>query len=292
MIWSSIEADCPPSSDGRVIRPPLYPREILSGRCWVSISPLSVMTAALSTVFCNSRILPGQAYPINSCRAAEFTPNFVVLGESIKNRSTISGMSSFLSLRAGRNMVNTFSRKYRSSRNRPSFTITSRFLLVAAIKRTSTLIGLVPPTRSNSLSCRTLNILACKFRGISPISSRKMVPRLATSNFPDLRDTAPVKAPFSCPKSSLSSSSSGIAAQLIFTKGRCARLLCSNILVAISSLPVPLSPRISTVASVGATFMICFKTPRMATLSPTILGNSWRASTLFNTSVIRLKTFA
>ena len=51
----------------------------------------------------------------------------------------------------------------------------------------------------------------------SPISSRKIVPASASSNFPMRRPAAPVNAPRSCPKSSLSSSVSGIAAQLMAT---------------------------------------------------------------------------
>ena len=65
--------------------------------------------------------------------------------------------------------------------------------------------------------------------------------------------------PFSCPNSSLSISSDGMAAQLTSTKGRSARRLSSCSRWATSSLPVPLSPVISTRASEGATFSIsCF----------------------------------
>ena len=65
---------------------------------------------------------------------------------------------------------------------------------------------------------------------------------------------APVKAPRSWPNSSLSSSVSGSAAQLIGDeRAAAARGLAAWIARATSSLPVPLSPRISTVASVGAT---------------------------------------
>ena len=46
---------------------------------------------------------------------------------------------------------------------------------------------------------------------ISPISSRKRVPRWAISNQPGLRRVAPLKAPFSYPKSSLSIKVSGSA---------------------------------------------------------------------------------
>ena len=58
---------------------------------------------------------------------------------------------------------------------------------------------------------------------MSPISSRKIVPRWASSNFPICFSVAPVKEPFSCPNSSLSMSSSGIAAQLTCTNGSSCR---------------------------------------------------------------------
>ena len=58
---------------------------------------------------------------------------------------------------------------------------------------------------------------ACRTR--PPPSAVEPVPWCAISNLPGLRATAPVKAPFSCPKSSVSSSVSGIAAQLIATNG-------------------------------------------------------------------------
>ena len=55
---------------------------------------------------------------------------------------------------------------------------------------------------------------------ISPISSRKSVPPSAAARWPAFRSVAPVKAPFSWPKSSLSSSVSGSAAQCTSTNGR------------------------------------------------------------------------
>ena len=57
---------------------------------------------------------------------------------------------------------------------------------------------------------------------------------------------APVKAPASWPKSSLSISSAGTAAQLSFSSGPCARFEPSWIARATSSLPVPRSPVTST----------------------------------------------
>ena len=47
------------------------------------------------------------------------------------------------------------------------------------------------------------------------------------SNFPGLKAVAPVNAPFSCPNSSLSKSSSGMAAQFSLTKAFSLRGLCS-----------------------------------------------------------------
>ena len=63
-----------------------------------------------------------------------------------------------------------------------------------------------------------------------------------------------VNAPFSWPKSSLSSSSRGMAPQLMGTKGLSRRLLFLCRARTSSSLPVPDSPVTSTVESVGATF--------------------------------------
>ena len=64
---------------------------------------------------------------------------------------------------------------------------------------------------------------------------------------------APVKAPFSWPKSSLSTSEGGSAAQLSLTSGRARRGLRLWIAWATSSLPTPVSPCSSTVLVVGAT---------------------------------------
>jgi hypothetical protein len=61
--------------------------------------------------------------------------------------------------------------------------------------------------------------LACSSGFISVISSSSSVPPLASSKHPARRWSAPVKAPRSCPKSSLSSRPSGSAAQLIATYG-------------------------------------------------------------------------
>ena len=58
-------------------------------------------------------------------------------------------------------------------------------------------------------------------RGSSPTSSRKMVPPDARSNRPGFWRSAPVKAPRSWPKSSLSIRPSGSAPQLTRIEGPC-----------------------------------------------------------------------
>ncbi len=78
------------------------------------------------------------------------------------------------------------------------------------------------------------------------------MPRLASSKAPWRRAIAPVKAPFSWPNSSDSSSVSGIAAQLSGTNGCPTRWLSWCSVCATSSLPVPDSPLTSTEAGVGA----------------------------------------
>ncbi|OPZ25124.1 MAG: hypothetical protein BWZ01_02625 [Deltaproteobacteria bacterium ADurb.BinA179] len=91
---------------------------------------------------------------------------------------------------------------------------------------------------------------------MSPISSRKSVPVWAFSNLPIRWLTAPLNAPFSCPKNSDSSRFSGTAAQLIVTNGFERRSLREWMERATSSLPVPVSPRMSTVRLVSAAVMI------------------------------------
>ncbi len=113
---------------------------------------------------------------------------------------------------------------------------------------------------------------------MSPISSRKSVPPSLCSNRPTRCVMAPVNAPFSWPKSSLSSNCSGIAAQLIATKFRPARPEKRWIALAASSLPVPLSPVTITGASECETRPIILKTCCMAADWPTM--ESWCCSTV------------
>ena len=123
---------------------------------------------------------------------------------------------------------------------------------VAQTTRTSTAISWRPPTRSIVRSCRKRSSLACSDIGRSPISSSISVPPWAVSILPTVVLVAPVKAPFSWPKSSVSSRFSGIAAQLMATNLPL-RLEASCRPCASTSLPVPLSPSSITVASLLAT---------------------------------------
>ena len=90
--------------------------------------------------------------------------------------------------------------------------------IIAATMRTLVRIAMRPPTAVYSPSCNTRSRRVCASIGMSPISSRNSVPPWACSNRPWLRETAPVKAPFSWPNSSDSISSRGIAAILTATK--------------------------------------------------------------------------
>ncbi len=120
--------------------------------------------------------------------------------------------------------------------------------------------GLFEPTFTTCLSCSTLSSFACDCSDRFPISSRKRVPLSADSNLPFLSSAASVKAPFTCPNSSLSNNVSvtdPISTLTISSPDRRDRLWIS---LATSSFPVPFSPVISTFASVAATFLTMFIT--------------------------------
>ena len=82
-----------------------------------------------------------------------------------------------------------------------------------------------------------------------------------------MSDDAPVNAPFTWPKSSDSSRFSGRAAQLTATNAFFFRTLLAWIAFAITSLPDPLGPPMSTVWSVGATRRTISHSFRMCGLS-------------------------
>ena len=129
-----------------------------------------------------------------------------------------------------------------------------------------------PPTRSNCRSWMARRSFTWAATGSSPTSSRKRVPPSASSKRPGREAAAPVKAPRSWPKSSLSRRASGSAAQFTGTKGRPARGPSSWMARATTSLPVPLSPRRRTVARLWATRSTTSSTRRHAELPPTAAG--------------------
>ncbi len=143
---------------------------------------------------------------------------------------------------------------------------------MAATSRTSTVMVRWPPTRSNWRSWMARSSFTWAASGSSPTSSRNSVPPSAASKRPCCAWWAPVKAPRSWPKSADSTSASGSAAQFTATKGRPARGLSSWSARATTSLPVPLSPRSSTVARLGATWAITCSTACQAGLRPMTPG--------------------
>ncbi len=95
------------------------------------------------------------------------------------------------------------------------------------------------------------------------------MPPSASSKSPRLSELASVKAPFLCPKSSLSMRFSGMAPQLMATKGRAARGERVWIDRATSSLPTPVSPLMSTVVLKAAAREMVANRPRIDALRAT-----------------------
>ena len=101
--------------------------------------------------------------------------------------------------------------------------------------------------------------------------------------------TAPVKAPLTYPKSSLSSSCSGNAAQLRDTNARPARWLSAWRARATRPLPVPVSPRMITGAGASATRWMRSLTAPIAGLCPRSVEAEKRVrSAVFRAEVSRL----
>lgn len=109
----------------------------------------SASSRALRRVFLSSRMLPGQGYRLRAASASRSNPctRLWCSSERCPSRKRASGrMSSGHSERRGTRMVNSFSRWNRSSRKRPPAMASSRFSLVAAIRRMSKLRSRVEPT--------------------------------------------------------------------------------------------------------------------------------------------------
>ena len=206
---------------------------------------LSCIKTTRSRVFSSSLTFPGQSYWMRVCIASydkQFTEILCFFFKLFKIDIAVGMTSSFLSLSGGTVIGKTFIRWKRSWRKEPSLILVSRSWLVADMILTSTRIVSAPPTLSISPLSRTLSIFACKEGLMSPISSRNMLPEFAAKNFPSFLSTAPVKAPFSCPKSSLSSKSDGIAGQLTAMLGLSLLRLIKCRVRAIRFFPVPDSP--------------------------------------------------
>ena len=95
------------------------------------------------------------------------------------------------------------------------------------------------------------------------------MPPSARSNQPFRSPTAPVKLPFSWPNSSESTSSAGMAPQFTRMKGPVFRRDRLWMVRATTSLPEPVSPRIRTGASAGATSSMCSMTSFKPVSAPT-----------------------
>ena len=98
------------------------------------------------------------------------------------------------------------------------------------------------------------------------------MPPEASSNLPYCSLVAPVKEPFSCPNSWLSTRLSGTAGRFTATNGPLRRSECSWTYLASISLPVPLSPVISTVTGLAAIFSAMAATFRMTAVWPSTIG--------------------
>ena len=122
-----------------------------------------------------------------------------------------------------------------------------------------------PPTRSQPRAPRArAGAWPAASSGSSPISSRKSVPPSASSKQPGAARSAPVKAPSRGRRARSRAASRGSRAQLMRTKGPAARALARWISAATTSLPVPVSPVMSTVTSLRAARRARSKTSRVA----------------------------
>ena len=108
----------------------------------------------------------------------------------------------------------------------------------------------VSPTRVTTRSCRARSSFTCRLGGMLADLVEEERAAVARLELARARGTAPVKAPLTCPNSSLSSRFSGMAPQLMATNGPSCAELRRWSSRAISSLPVPVSPVTSTEMSV------------------------------------------
>ena len=164
-----------------------------------------------------------------------------------------------------------------------------RFLFVAAITRVSLWISCRPPTRWKRLSCRKRRSFTWTDGGRSPISSRNSVPPAADF---DVSFALRVRA--------------GEGAFLVAEEFALQQVLRNGIAVdgderavscalrrwsacATISLPVPLSPRISTGAVVGATLRMKLKTDCICGLAPSMSSKTRAAAALVCRAIFLLE---
>ena len=140
--------------------------------------------------------------------------------------------------------------------------------LVAATTRRSSRRVTFSPTFRISPSCSVRSSFACARGDNSPTSSRNTVPPDEASSRPRRDCTAPVKAPLACPKSSVSMRSSLNVAQLTAANISSRRGPSSCRARATSSLPVPLSPSISTGNGAAAALLTSSRSATITALSP------------------------
>ena len=166
-------------------------------------------------------------------------------------------------------------RRYmRSSRNSPAATRRSRSTLAALSTRTFARRTSVSPTRRYSFSWTKRSSLAWP-RGVSSAtSSMKSVPPSARATYPSRAETAPVKAPRTCPNSSASNSSSDRDDALMATNGPAPRRERRWMAAATLSFPVPVSPKMWTETSESVTRAISAKSACMAGPRPTSSGKA------------------
>ena len=141
------------------------------------------------------------------------------------------------------------------------------------------------PTFMNSPFSSTRKRRTWVVRGNSPTSSKKIVPPSASSKYPLRVAVAPVKAPFSWPKSSESIVPSGIAPQFTAMYLPCLRRDSEWMMRGITSFPTPLSPVMSTEMSVGATCM-AFSIARFNLGSLPIMLNRCFIACIFSTFLV------
>ena len=144
---------------------------------------------------------------------------------------------------------------------------------MVATTRTSTSTSRVLPTARTCQVSSTRRSVGWSGSGISATSSSSSVPPRADRKRPGWSWTAPVKAPRTCPNSSLASSPSVNAPQLTATNGP-GRPLRRWIWRATISLPVPVSPVTTTVRRCGATASMLCRMAAMEGLTPVSSGSS------------------